>query len=157
MNILLDSNSFNFLFDNQDKIKKIKTNLKFFYILSQELELNKIKNFELKQKLIEIKCTYTNEKAGLFMLNAPCINRNCLFPNNVLVENIKQVLIKHGCKKNNREENFNHDLNLAISGYLNNCIILTNDGAKNKKGLYKALKELNIQCLSHSEFTEQFL
>ena len=99
MNILLDSNSFNFLFDNQDKIKKIKTNLKFFYILSQELELNKIKNFELKQKLIEIKCTYTNEKAGLFMLNAPCINRNCLFPNNVLVENIKQVLIKHGCKK----------------------------------------------------------
>ena len=91
------------------------------------------------------------------MLNAPCINRNCLFPNNVLAENIKQVLIKHGCKKNNREENFNHDLNLAISGYLNNYIILTNDGAKNKKGLYKALKELNIQCLSHSEFTEQFL
>ena len=144
MNILLDSNSFNFLFDNQDKIKKIKTNLKFFYILSQELELNKIKNFELKQKLIEIKCIYI-----IFhnMIKAPCINRNCLFPNNVLVENIKQVLIKHGCKKNNREENFNHDLNLAISGYLNNYIILTNDGAKNKKGLYKALKELNIQCL----------
>ena len=33
------------------------------------------------------------------MLNAPCINRNCLFPNDVLVENIKQVLTKHGCKK----------------------------------------------------------
>ena len=157
MNILLDSNSFNFLYDNQDNIKKGKTNLNFFYILSQEKELNKIKNLELKHKLIEIKCTYANETAGAFMLNAPCINRNCLFPNDVLVDNIKQVLTKHGCKKNNREENFNHDLNLAISGYLNNYVILTNDGAKNKNGLYKALKELNIQSLSHTEFIEQFL
>ena len=30
MNILLDSNSFNFLYDNQDNIKKGKTNLNFF-------------------------------------------------------------------------------------------------------------------------------
>ena len=49
MNILLDSNSFNFLYDNQDNIKKGKTNLNFFYILSQEKELAAFTEFFMNQ------------------------------------------------------------------------------------------------------------
>ena len=156
MNILIDKNIFDFLLENIDKIDAITKKHNLFYILSQEIELENMKNsknvdqIKRYEKMKQIKGDYCIEEPGPFMLNAPCINRKCIFPSNF--DFICKTLKDFGCHKNNRLENFNHDLNIAITAYNNGYTVLTNDGSKSNKGLYNALKKLNIKCLSHDEF-----
>lgn len=158
MNILLDNNTFDFLLENIDKMESIIKKHKLFYILSQEIELNKMKNNKTGEQLIRharmeiIKGDYCSEEPGPFMLNTPCINRKCIFPDTNLVDLISNTLKKYGCCKNGRQENYIHDLNIAITAYNNGYTVVKNDGAKSKKGLYGALKELNIKRVSHEEF-----
>ena len=91
------------------------------------------------------------------MINAPCINKECFFPNSEVVNTIKRILIKHKCLKNHRDNNFKYDLNLAIAAYINKFIVLTNDGSGKKDGLLKALKEMRIKCYSTGEFENIYL
>lgn len=151
-NILLDSNSFDFLFEHIEEIENIKNNYNFYYIYAQESEINKIPDLTKRLNLIKIKDKYTRETAGVFMVNAPCINRECYFVNSELLNKIEFTLKKYHCKKNNREENFINDLNLVISAYQNKYIILTNDGYNKNRGLLPALQELGIHSLSHQDF-----
>ncbi len=158
MKILLDNNSFDFILHNEKMIQQVQSNFEFYYILSQEIELEKINNLSKKMKLKEIKSTFSQETAGVFMINAPCLNRQCYFVEQSIQNKIEKILIKHGCKKNNRQENFMHDLNLAITAYINKYTVLTNDGNnKKQEGLLSALRELEIDCFSHDDFNSLLL
>lgn len=158
MKILLDNNSFDFLLVHMDKIKIISEKHTLYYILSQEIELDKLgksrKTEQLEKyiNLIKIKNSHSSEVPGGFMINAPCVNRPCLFFNSEVLNKCSDILKKHHCMKNNRLENFTHDLNLATTAYIGGYAVLTNDGTGVKDGLYPALKELGIECYSHSEF-----
>ena len=155
VNILLDCNAFDYILEKISLIKDL--NLNFYYIWSQEIELEKISDLNKLLKIKEIKKNYTLETAGVFMINAPCINKECFFPNSEVVNTIKRILIKHKCLKNHRDNNFKQDLNLAITAYINKFMVLTNDGSGKKDGLLKALKEMSIKCYSTREFEKIFL
>lgn len=79
VNILLDCNAFDYILEKIFLIKDL--NLKFYYIWSQEIELEKISDLNKLLKIKEIKKNYTLETAGVFMINAPRINKECFFPN----------------------------------------------------------------------------
>ncbi|UKI42153.1 MAG: hypothetical protein L6V95_03985 [Candidatus Melainabacteria bacterium] len=91
------------------------------------------------------------------MINAPCINKECFFPNSEVVNTIKRILIKHKCLKNHRDNNFKYDLNLAITAYINKFIVLTNDGSGKKDGLLKALKRDEYKMFFNREFENIYL
>lgn len=116
MKLLLDNNSFDFLLENIDKIELILNENSLYYIYAQELELKKlddshsINKKKLYKSLNKIKGDYCNEAAGVFMLNAPCLNRECFFPDKTTLDEIFKILKKHGCLKNNRLENFAYNL-----------------------------------------------
>lgn len=161
--ILLDCNSFDFIQKHITEIDERKSIFEFYYIWSQEIELNNIKELSKRIMLNEIKEQYSQQTAGVFMLNVPCLNVPSYFIKKELYDKVRLCLEKYHCKKHNKENNFINDLNLAISAYLNKYAVLTNDGAwKNKdeykkQGLLPALKELNIECYSHKEFEDTFL
>ena len=48
MKILLDNNSFDFILHNEKMIQQVQSNFEFYYILSQEIELEKINNLSKK-------------------------------------------------------------------------------------------------------------
>lgn len=64
VNILLDCNAFDYILEKISLIKDL--NLKFYYIWSQEIELEKISDLNKLLKIKEIKKNYTLETAGVF-------------------------------------------------------------------------------------------
>lgn len=152
MNILLDSNSIYFIYQNLLLIQNKTKDINFFYLPSQEIEINKIMSPNKLKLLMEtLDLCQATPTAGVFMLNTPGINVERYFVNSSTSDTFKTILKKHNCNHKG-QENFMADFDIAYSAMCNKYVVLTNDGAGKKDGLYKALKELNIKCLSHDEF-----
>ena len=151
MKILLDSNSIPFLYKYREEIKTYE-NFVFYILPSQKREIEKQLGTNKKQILKDtIKIHDVEATAGVFFLNVPNVNVPSYFVNGKTEKHFKQVLLQHNCLHKG-QENFLADFDIAYSAFCNKYVVLTNDGAGKKDGLYKALKELNIECLSHEEF-----
>ena len=122
------------------------------------MELDNITNLSKKINLKKIQAQYSTEVPAVFMINAPCINRECYFIDNSLWKIFESTLKEYHCYKNNSHNNFVNDLNLALAAYLNDYIVLTNDGANSQsKGLIPALRALKVKCFSHNEFKKMLI
>ena len=140
-----------FIYDNIETIKKID-NIDFYILPSQENEIDKHLGIR-KHKILKdtLKIYKVKQTAGVFFLNVFNINVPRYFVDTNTEKTIKNTLLVHNCNHKG-QENFMADFDIAYSAYCNDYTVLTNDGAGKKDGLYRALKELNIQCLSHEEF-----
>ena len=152
LEILLDSNSIHFLYKNLNVLRETKDNFSFYILPSQEREINGQLGVEKHKTLKNTLNIYNVEKTpGVFFLNVPNINVSSYFVDSKIAEKIRTVLLKHNCMHIGTS-NFMADFDIAYSAFINKYTVLTNDGAGKKDGLYRALKELNIACLSHNEF-----